>query len=130
MMLAEMTAQDAAIIIGACGAFVVAILAPMLKTLSDIRKQTAETNVGINNRPKSDGTLRDVVDEISARVGRLEEKTDTHHAANTTRIDRATVAIEAQTRKMDRLASAIAGTNDRINHIEEKRQNEQHRDKD
>ena len=119
-----MEAQDAAIIIAASGALMVSLLVPLLKALSDIRKQTSETNVAVNNRPKADGTLRDVVDGIADRIVALEEKTERYHLSNSHRIDRATIAIEAQTRKMDRLASAIAGTNDRIDQIEEIRQEE------
>lgn len=121
MFLADLSAQDAAVIIGATGALVVAVLAPLLKVIVDVRKQTSETNVGINNRPKAEGTLRDVVDKISARIEQLEESSEIHHNANSRRIDRVTIAVDAQTRKMDRLTDAIGGVNGRIDRIEGKK---------
>jgi hypothetical protein len=120
LTLAELSAQDAAIIIGACGALVVAILAPLLKVIVDIRKQTSETNEAVNHRPKGDPTLRTIVEQIDDRIQKLEEKSGDRHEVNSRRIDRVTTAVEAQTRKMDRLADAIGGANRRIDLLEER----------
>lgn len=117
-VLGELSANDAAIIIGACGALVVAILAPLLKVIADVRRQTLETNLAVNHRPKGDATLRELVENIDVRIGQLEDDSLMRHEANSRRIERVTLAVEAQTRKMDRLADAIGGANRRIDKLE------------
>ena len=120
MIVAALEAQDAAIIIGACGALVVTILAPLLKALVDIRKQTSETNIAVNHRPKGDATLRELVEIIDGRLQDLETQSTTRHEANSRRIDRVSIAVDAQTRKLDRLTDAIAGANNRLDRLEDK----------
>ena len=127
-MLGAMEAQDAAVIIGACAAFVVAILGALLKVVSEIRKQTSDTNRAVNDRPRSDPTLRELVELIDKRVTELSAATIRRHDINTNRIERVSIAVEAQTRKMDRLSNAIAGVNDRIERIESTRQEERRED--
>jgi hypothetical protein len=120
LIVAELSAQDAAVIIGACGALVVAILAPLLKVIADIRKQTSETNIAVNHRPKGDATLREIVEKIDLRIAQLEDDSLSRHDSNSRRIERVTLAVEAQTRKMDRLGDAIGGVNRRIDGLEER----------
>jgi hypothetical protein len=122
MLFSALEAQDAAIIIGACGGLVVAILAPLLKALVDIRRQTSETNAAVNNRPKGDATLRELVEQIDERLDALEGRATERHESNVRRIDRMSIAVDQTIRKVDRVQDAVAGVNSRMDRVEQERQ--------
>jgi hypothetical protein len=112
-------AQDAAIIIAACGGLVVAILAPLLKALVDIRRQTAETNIAVNHRPHGEATLREVVQEIQSDLSRFRDDQRDRHTANVVRMERVDSRLCGVEGKIDRLGSAVAGANDRLDKLEQ-----------
>jgi len=118
IVLATIEAQDAAVIIGACGALVVVILTPLLKMVVDIRRDSRETNQAVNNRPKDQPTIRDLVERLDIDLDILRRESSERHQANSRRIDRISVAVDAQTRKLDRLSDAVGGANRRLDHLE------------
>jgi hypothetical protein len=120
-VIAALEAQDAAIIIGACGAFVVAILAPLLKVIVDIRKQTSETNLAVNHRPAGDATLRDIVERMAFDMERLSEMSAERHDSNVRRIDRLSIAVDSTIRKVDRVQDAVGGVTARMERVEKER---------
>src|SRR5690349_1046262 len=101
--IAELTGNDFAVIITACGAAFVAVLggiAKLAQVLSKIAKTTEHVNQAVNNRSPEEPTIRTLVESIDVRTDTLSDRIDdlrvqsrNWHTANVHRIDRLADAI-------------------------------------
>ena len=114
-----MTSQDLVLVLGAYTALVLGAFTLLTKFVLDTRKQATETNVAVNNRPKADPTLRDLVENIDNDLRELRHESNVRHKSNIWRIERVTNSVDINTRKIDLLGDAVAGANDRLDILEQ-----------
>lgn len=82
-----MTGQDLVLVLGAYSAFVLGAFGLLIKFVLDTRRATTETNKAVNNRPNSEPTLRQLVEDITDDVRQLRHESFDRHRANTGRLD-------------------------------------------
>lgn len=78
-----MTGQDIVLVLGAYSALVLAAFGMLIKFVLDTRKQATETNTAVNNRPKHEPTLRDLVEGIDGDMRELRHEQNSRHRENT-----------------------------------------------
>lgn len=106
-MIAELTANDAAVIIAACAAAFGAVVGGIIKlaqVLTSIKQTTEHVNNAVNNRrDPHELTLRALVEQIDNRLDTLRSQSRNWHQSNVHRIDRLADAVGGVNRRLDNL---------------------------
>ena len=83
-----MTGQDIVLILGAYTAFVLGAFGLLIKFVLETRKTASETNKAVNNRPHSEPTLRDLVEDLGTDMRELRHEQNRRHDDNQHRMSR------------------------------------------
>lgn len=81
-----MTGQDIVLVLGAYSAFVLGAFGLLIKFVLDTRRVTQGTNRAVNDRPKNEPSLYDMVQTIEGDVRELRHESNTRHDENRRRL--------------------------------------------